>query len=504
VAGIVRSATTGGPLRSAVVTLRSIEADQKLSSTATGADGSFRFSGLQPGQYQLTVRKSGFQSFQGDAAVTILRESTETTSLAPSLWPNGAIGGRVVDWEGEPVPEAEVYAYAVTYQTAQAALSLAARGESDDVGEYRLFDLPAGKYILQVSPPRTDTPSGKFYAGTPAVYYPGAPAPAQAVPIELNWGEESARADVRLAASRSHAVAGVVWDALSDGPCARCVVNVMQHDGLYRVSLPQTARVSPDGRFVLRGLSSGDYTLVVRQGSSKGAVAQTEASLRDRRIDELRLSVGLRQAVTGQFALENPPDGIGAGDWIPRLTPVALPAWWPRAEGKVRADRQFAIENVAPARYRFEVSGLPPGAYLKALRAGGHSLPAPEIVVPSEAGISGLQAVISFDGATVRGKVQPPGSTGNASLVQARLFLLPQQGESSFQLAAIKEAATDGSFSIASLAPGRYTLYALPPTTSVQIFDPAVQAALARYAVQLNLGPSEIVNVDAPLVTQPR
>ena len=491
VAGVVRSAATGEALPSATVLLAPRDAAQRLSRTTTGADGSFVVSGLASGAYQLMVRKPGYQVFEASAPVTILSEGADAARFALSLWPCGVISGRIVDWEGEPVAEAEVRAYALVYQASGARLSLAAKTESSDAGEYRLFDLPAGKYVLQVSPPRAGTPSGQFYADTAAVYYPGALTPSQALPVELNWGQEITRADVKLSPGRSYSIAGAVWDASAEGPCTKCLVQAWQSDGPFHVSLPQTARVSRDGGFLLRGLPSGDYRLLVRQGSSPGAVAETHASIRDRPAEGARLVVGLQQQVTGQVILEKPPEGIDVTSWTPHLSAVALPEWWPAEHGSIDAGRQFTFGGAPPARYRFELSGLPPGAYLKALQAGGQVLVNSEIVISQEAGVSGLEAVVAFDGATLNGRVN--------ERAEARVFLISEPNQTGFQFPRTAETAPDGSFSLGSLVPGSYTLYALPANATLQIFDPAVQASLVRYARQFNFGPHETVTAEVSL-----
>ncbi|MBI3278708.1 MAG: carboxypeptidase regulatory-like domain-containing protein [Acidobacteria bacterium] len=500
VAGIVRSATTGEALHNAPVVLRSRDVEAKVFRSTTSASGGFGFSGLPPGRYQLTISKSGYETFQGDAAVN-LREGTEGTRLALSLWPHAVLSGRVIDWEGEPVAQAQVHAYAVVYSATGVSLRLVARAETNDLGEYRVFDLPAGKYVVEASPPRTGTPSGQFYIDTPVSYYPSALAPAQASPIALNPGQEVTRADVTVARRPGYAIAGAVWDGLTEGPCRRCLVQAVQDDSLYRATLSRPASVSPDGAFVLRGLSPGDYILVARQGS---AVAQVHASIRDQHLQGARLVTGLQQSVTGQMVLENAPEGTDPADLVPSLSPVALPEWWPRAEGKVGANRQFTIAGVSPARYRFEVRGLPPGAYLKTILAGGQPLPSPDITVPGESGITGLQLVIAFDGATLRGKVRPAGSAGKEQSVHAQVFLVPQQGPSGFQLPQTAETTLDGSFSLVSAAPGSYTLYALPAGASLQIFDPAVQAVLARDATNVRLDPKATVDLEVALASQGR
>src|SRR5262249_56634403 len=85
VTGVVRSSKSGEPLKSAVVLLRAASGEQKTFRTTTVADGSFGFAGLPPGQYQLTIRKPGYQVFQSNVPIVILRDGAEVVRLAPAL-----------------------------------------------------------------------------------------------------------------------------------------------------------------------------------------------------------------------------------------------------------------------------------------------------------------------------------------------------------------------------------------------------------------------------------
>ena len=71
------------------------------------------------------------------------------------------ITGHVVDFDREPVPNARVRAYALLFRGARTIISPVARAETDDLGEYRLYDLWAGKYIIATSPPRLGTTLGE-------------------------------------------------------------------------------------------------------------------------------------------------------------------------------------------------------------------------------------------------------------------------------------------------------------------------------------------------------
>ncbi len=115
---------------------------------------------------------------------------------------------------------------------------------------------------------------------------------------------------------------------------------------------------------------------------------------------------------------------------------------------------------MSPAQYRFELSSLPGGAYLKTLHSGGRSVAEPEILVSPDNPVSGLEAVVAFDGATVQGKT-------DSQKNQRRIYLVPQE-QSSFQVPRTTETAPDGSFTITSIPPGSYSIYAAPAASSLQ------------------------------------
>lgn len=502
IGGMVRSMTTGETLKSVVVSLRSETGDAGVSRAATvGPEGTFLFDGLPAGSYQLSVNKAGYRPLYGSAGRITLGENQQATGLVFGLWPNSAISGRVVDSEGEPVQGARVRAYALQYRQSGPNLAFAGEDRSDDLGEYRVFDLPAGKYLLQVLPPPPNTPAGRFYASTAGTFYPGATAPSQALPLQLNWGHDLEGVDMKLSDSPTYAVAGAVWDATMETPCSRCVVRLVRMDGPLAASLADTTRVSGKGLFMIRGLTPGDYKLIAMRGASGGMVAQRAVTLRNRDRDDVALVVGRRQAVSGEIALEDPPEGIDVTGWRPHLIPLALPDSWPDGKGSVEKNMHFETEDVPSAEYRFEVLNLPAGAYLKALRFGGRELARPELSVPEASGVSGLQAVIAFDGAKVSGTVQS--GENRQGPVEARVFLVPGSDPNGYASALAADTGPDGSFQFVSVVPGAYTLYALPAVSPVQIFDPSVQAALRSLARNVNLRPGGNATVELPLAANP-
>ena len=405
---------------------------------------------------------------------------------------------------GEPVPEAQVRAYLLLHQETGVKLSLAGKAKSNDLGEYRIYGLPAGKYLAEVWPPREGTPAGEYYAATAAAFYPNAPAPAQALPVKVRWGGELTGIDLELSESVTYSVSGTVGNATTGGPCFHCVVSAIRIDSSFLVSLPNTARVSSNGFFTLRGLSPGDYKIIARRVAAD-EVSQRLVTLTDSNVEDVGLVAGRAQPVSGEIMLvEDPPDGVEAAKWTAYASSTVLPESWPDAKGQIGEDLRFRMESVSAETYRFEVLDLPPGAYLKALRVGGQRLPRPELTVAEDFPLAGVQALIAFDAATVSGQVRPrrPGG-GSEGPIEARVALIPKANRGGYVTAKAVEPRPDGSFSFASVVPGAYTLYAMPSMSAAQVMDPAVQSALRSYARAVALEPEGTVTVELPLAPDP-
>lgn len=130
--------------------------------THTDEGGRFIVSGLSPGRYQVAVDRDGYVR----AIATVTLTAAARRSAQVELTPTGVITGRVVDANGTPVSRAFVTATTgdLTFQN-----------QTDDLGEYRIFDLPPGRYVVSAAPylaPRIEgailirpTPPGPYSPG---------------------------------------------------------------------------------------------------------------------------------------------------------------------------------------------------------------------------------------------------------------------------------------------------------------------------------------------------
>jgi hypothetical protein len=175
-------------------------------------NGRFVVPGLPEGRYRILVERAGYMR-----ALSVATVEAATTSASIELTPTGVITGRVMDAQGNPVSRVFVRAAAgtSTYQ-----------GQTNDLGEYRIFDLPPGRYVVNAAPyqapyiegttlirptPPSPYAPGEGRAMVPLlrmaqageyidpialsrevhvpVYYPGTTDASQATTLELTAGE---------------------------------------------------------------------------------------------------------------------------------------------------------------------------------------------------------------------------------------------------------------------------------------------------------------------------
>ena len=204
----------------------------RILFTVTDADGRFKLEDIRPGIYRLISDRVGFVQGQyskdtaGRAGQFLeLKSGDHLTGLAIYLTRTGVILGRIFDPDGDPVPRASVAVLKARPRGGADSQSPVEYTETNDLGEYRLFELPPGRYFVRaiMRDGRTDvfrSYSGAGEQGTGAeqvapVYYPGVPDARGAEPIEVRAGQE-VRADLTFTVVRTFTIRGRVTPAPAD------------------------------------------------------------------------------------------------------------------------------------------------------------------------------------------------------------------------------------------------------------------------------------------------
>jgi hypothetical protein len=150
---VVKFGTTDAIPRAKVI-LRPTNSPNSQAITADEG-GKFTFRDLAPGQYRISVTRDGYvaaeygQRSPGNSGVPInLSAQQQFKDAKIAMTPSGTISGRIVNRFGEPVGNANVQALRYTYQDGRRTLTPVNTIRTNDLGEYRLFWMQPGQYII--------------------------------------------------------------------------------------------------------------------------------------------------------------------------------------------------------------------------------------------------------------------------------------------------------------------------------------------------------------------
>lgn len=485
VEGKVVSAAGGAGIGKAVVLLRgsrgrgdSTPAGVSYASR-TNDSGRFTFAGVAPGTYECEASRAGFEAKPEDRPATskyipriTLSDAQHLDTLVIRLMPLGAIPGRVLDPDGQPVVDADVFAIQYLFPARRVSPVVRARATSDDRGEFRLYGLYPGTYYLFASPLEEGAVSRYSSFGPQGVnrsrgggppnpvrgpappplepgFYPSADTPAQAGAIEVPPGGDASLAEIHLERRPLYSIRGK--GAGTD--LGLVLAEKRPPDPFSRVP---PARVADDRTFVVAGLTPGSYVLteVLRPDDGPAHYARAFVDVVNHDVDGLQLSFAPALQVSGVVK--------AAGETVVKLEglPVQL---------KPVEESLFAMAPALVIGSRFTLPGVVPDAYHVVVRSGkapvcvtsvklGDSELADGVLDLRNLDNAQLTITVSGDMGSVEGRVA--GDDGEP-IAAAYVTLIPDQSrwdwESRYQET---DADSEGAFVFDKVPPGRYRLFA--------------------------------------------
>jgi protocatechuate 3,4-dioxygenase beta subunit len=293
VSGRVVEEGSRAPIAGAQVTLFPMRQDAvalpfggRPQTATTDQDGRYTFQNIAAGRYGISVQKAGYALQLNPGLADIDLQAGERREAADvSLQRGAVIVGRVLDEVGEPVVNARVMAMRkppVSPEFAAARgdvlIPAAGGGETNDLGEFRLFGLPPGEYFVHAMPQRlfdgTPGPLGTMMLPT---YFPGTADPIAAQPVAVGAGQTSGDIVVRMLNTPAFQVSGIVLDE-AGRPVENAAVRLEPSESTARSSFMMAswdqARTDASGKFTINNMTNGVYTLlairpVVISGPSK-------------------------------------------------------------------------------------------------------------------------------------------------------------------------------------------------------------------------------------------
>ncbi len=218
-----RTVTTDGQ-RLAHALVRAVQPDspegfQPPRVTKSDEEGKYEFLNLPAGTHTVSASKPGFssvstgQSRRSGSGQTIdiaVGETVERVELTFARW--GALSGRILDEFGDPVEGVSVGALQLGVKSGRRRLVPAGTERlTDDLGRYRLFNLPPGPYVLSAGVGQVSSADLPGYA---RAYYPGTPNPGEAQYVAIDLAQEYAALDFALSRIGTARVTGKAFDAM--------------------------------------------------------------------------------------------------------------------------------------------------------------------------------------------------------------------------------------------------------------------------------------------------
>ena len=515
--GHVHARATGAPLGRAQLTLVPASRPVDRVEATTDEQGAYEFRNVEHGTYTLQCSRNGYvrasygQKGPNQPPVRLtVRPGQELKDLDFHLIRGGVISGRVLDAEGEPLSRVQVQVLMRQYMRGQVRLVPRERHSTDDRGEYRIFDLPPGRYFVRAVWQSFRNQESSFAP----VFYPNALRAEDAQRISVGEGGEVPRVDIRMEKVPTFSVSGKVLDLVTGRPVTSGGVSARSEES--SMGFFAGDRIRSDGSFRLAGLVPGRYQLmafVERPGLSIfgfGSVVMKPFELREANIENMVVTVGPGVTVRGKIVAEGgevSTDGLRV-----MLMPKAGNSPFPGGMSLANEDLTFEFPNVRPGQYDLNVSspqspmamgsssGRPQNTsfYIGEVSAGGKNVVEEGLTVSENAPIPDLEVVLDFTGGTVTGLLRDEDEQP-ISGVSVALLSTDQEKRGSERYFRSGAADQDGQYKISAIIPGDYLLLAWPESDVARVQDPELFTQLEEHAVSVTVDKSASVQQDLTL-----
>jgi Carboxypeptidase regulatory-like domain/Polysaccharide lyase family 4, domain II len=466
--GTIIAGDTGQPLRKAWVSLRKVEGRGDTHGAGTDASGHFILKNIEPGSYRLFVSHAGYVG-QGYGPNS-LSNSVKTLTLAPGqqmrdismrLTRAAAISGHIYDEDGDPVEGANVSALRYGFNEGRRQLMGAGFGRTDDLGEYRIYGLAPGSYIISASLNSHQFQFGGAGGGPSyaPVYYLNATDPSDATPVAVRAGDDFPGVDLNLQPTHTVTISGKVFNSITGQPGVGTNLSLMPHKrdqtGFFSLQF-QTYVKDPQGDFKIEGVLPGSYYLVgFTQVEGKQYRSMLPLEVGDTNVSGVNLVISPGIRVRGHVEGLDKSVLPGVSVFLQPRDEAMLLA---NAAANLKPDGSFEVFSVSDGSYRVNVWPLPEDAYVKDIRVGDRSVLTSGIEISGGQSPGNLDIIVNPNGGRVDGTV----IKNEKPFSGAAVVLIPDDAELRKDGSFYKQTTTDqnGNFSLRGVRPGEYEAYA--------------------------------------------
>lgn len=484
IAGLVTRQDTGEPLNKAAVVLQSNESVEKSSFAITDGQGHFEFDNVEPGSYRLEVSHNGYvnseygQKKPGDPGANLsLAAGQKMTDLVFKLLRSASISGHIMDEDGEPVSNVSVKAYQASSRRGKGGLGAVGGASTNDLGEYRIFDLRPGRYYI-----RATFQSRKNLAGIapsspqisredyPPTFYPNTTDPAKAGTISTKAGDEIPAVDFILKPSRVVTVTGKVFNTLTIQPDSNVSVSLIPRGAILvgDDATLQGESWNRKGSFIIRDVFPGSYILQAWWSNNRehfSARRVLEVGYSD--VEGANLTITRGEDVAGHVVWEEKPQNEEQSVHV-ALRPVEGTDYPNPGAYEVKPDRSFVIKNVSEGVYRPLVFTGSWDCFVKSARYGSTDVTDGNLVVHAAMDAS-LELMMSCHAPRIEGIVLTEDSLPAAG-VYVVAIPEPPHGDQEWKYRA-EITDQNGRFLLRGLLPGEYRIFSWDSADNFDWYD---------------------------------
>jgi len=501
--GRVLRTEDGAPLPKATVTLIAEGRGSDTLSVRTNSSGVFEFAEVPPGRYRLRADRTGFvgetygQRGGGPGISIEFTPGREIADIEMRLLRAGVITGTITDEDGEPIEGIAVRAQRARFSPGGRLQTASVRSDTtNDIGEYRLSGLTPGFYYVQVGG-REGVSIGGFRSLSYApAYYPGVPLREDANRVQVTAAGEVRGIDLQLHSAPTYTISGIIVDATP--PIGRKIYSIGFATESGRAT---TSADNQTGRFTLRGVEPGEYTLVAFVDAMDGSAARhgyRGVKLTDSAISVV-IEVGKLAEVRGEVKVEG--EGAFAYSNLFVVLRSTTPSF-PGGGGAIEDSGAFSVRELPEGSYTFELNGRADEVYLKSARCEGEDHLTKPLAVAADQVVERCSLVLARDVAQVSGFV----SDDDKPAAGAVVVLIPRELERRKIPRHTHTAQTDknGQFLLRGVIPGDYFAFAVTPRDDAAYYDLEFPNRNEEKAERVTVKPAEPLALNLKLLAQPR
>ena len=523
--GRVVARNDGAPVRRVLVRLSGVpQATQSAGperryiqrELETDDQGGFEFADLPGGSYSITVsRANGFLELSRATQATV--GEGRTLDLLVRLERTGAIAGRITDGHGDGVLGVEVQA--LRRKDFRGHVTLvpvhSARTATNDLGQFRLFNLPPGEYLVLATPVYgSGNNETSRRSGFIATYYPGTQTRREARFVTVGSGTDSAEVDFSLA---SGTLARIAIDAVDSqgvplGREASATLTLLSDEFHSSLTATRQATRQDGGRFVFSDIPAGDYSLIVSTSFRREEAAYLNVTVDGDASVKVQTNAGAR--ISGRFVLQGPPRDRTVSNVVITATPPPAkygPSYVNEALVHPQGTDRFELTGLrGPMVLHAQMTGV---LLASITRAAGEDLAGKTLHFTGRETIDDLLVVFTTDRAeaevTLTGLREPEDPENVLVVLFAddperwhagwlHYTTIQASAEMPVRPASANGGRPERAFTLrlGPVVPGRYLIAAVPNPEVTNPTQPAVLERLRALAVPVTLAGGETTKVE--------